>query len=147
MMGLPSDAAIWRFAHAGMRGWFPALSGEWNFVRRCANLHGMKQAILGLRFRPGRWSVFDGLPLPVCQLGRAMRDRCFQGEAAKSFCAAKNEPYYGFSWLRVSGTTERPEIDQCEGHQLHAVMPLLFEFKAQQNPLELIFPRKGALHA
>src|SRR5689334_20802759 len=51
------------------------------------------------------------------------------------------------SWLRVSGTTERPEIDQCEGHQLHAVMPLLFEFKAQQNPLELIFPRKGALHA
>jgi Transposase DDE domain len=96
MMGLASEAAIWRFAHAWMRGWFPALSGEWNFVRRCANLHGIKQAILGLRLRPGRWSVFDGLPLPVCHLVRAMRARCFQGEAAKSFCAAKNEHYYGF---------------------------------------------------
>jgi Transposase DDE domain len=96
MMGLPSDAAIWRFARSWLRGWFPALGGEWNFVRRCANLCGIKQAVLGLLFRPGRWSAFDGLPLPVCQLVRAMRDRCFQGEAAKAFCAAKNEHYYGF---------------------------------------------------
>jgi hypothetical protein len=53
----------------------------------------------------------------------------------------------GCSWLRVSGATERPQIDQCERHQFHAVVPLLFEFKAQQNPLEFIFPREGALHA
>ncbi|MFL5280723.1 MAG: ISAs1 family transposase [Rhodopila sp.] len=34
------------------------------------------------------------------------------------------------SWLRVSGTTEGPQIDQCERHQFHAVVPLLFELKA-----------------
>src|SRR3954454_6622838 len=54
---------------------------------------------------------------------------------------------YSISWLRVSGTTERPQIDQCERHQFHAVVSLLFELEAQQHPLELIFPREGALHA
>src|SRR3978361_2149132 len=51
------------------------------------------------------------------------------------------------SWLRVSGAAERPQIDQCVGHQFHAVVPLLFELKAQQQPLEFIFPREGPLHA
>jgi hypothetical protein len=54
---------------------------------------------------------------------------------------------YTLSWLRVSGTAKRPEIDQCERHQFHAVVPLLFELKAQQNPLEFVLPREGALHA
>ena len=51
------------------------------------------------------------------------------------------------SWLRVSGTTEMPQIDQCVGHQFHTVVPLLFELEAQQQPLEFIFPRKGPFHA
>jgi hypothetical protein len=51
------------------------------------------------------------------------------------------------SWLRVSGTAEMPQIDQCVGHQFHPVVPLLFELKAQQHPLEFIFPREGPLHA
>jgi hypothetical protein len=51
------------------------------------------------------------------------------------------------SWLRVSGTTKMPQIDHGVGHQLHTVMSLLFELKAQQQPLELIFPREGSLHA
>src|SRR5271167_2137334 len=49
------------------------------------------------------------------------------------------------SWLRVSGTTKMPQIDHGVGHQLHTVMSLLFELKAQQQPLELIFPREGPL--
>ena len=40
-----------------------------------------------------------------------------------------------------------PQIDQRVGHQFHAVMPLLFEFEAQQQPLELILPREGPLYA
>jgi hypothetical protein len=34
------------------------------------------------------------------------------------------------SWLRVSGTAKRPQIDQGVGHQLHAVVALLFELEA-----------------
>jgi hypothetical protein len=51
------------------------------------------------------------------------------------------------SWLRVSDTTERSQIDQCISHQFHAVVPWLLEFKAQQKPLELVLPREGPLHA
>jgi len=50
-------------------------------------------------------------------------------------------------WLRVSGTTEMPQIDQCVGHQFHTVVSLLFELEAQLQPLEFIFPREGPLHA
>ena len=43
------------------------------------------------------------------------------------------------SWLRVSGTSEGPQIDQCVGHQFHPIVPLLFELEAQQQPLEFVF--------
>src|SRR4051794_41851328 len=43
-----------------------------------------------------RRSAAAGLPLPVCHNVRAGRDKRFVGEAAWSFCAAKNEMYYGF---------------------------------------------------
>src|SRR4051812_41531206 len=43
-----------------------------------------------------RRSAAAGLPLPVCRNVRAGRDKRFAGEAAWSFCAAKNEMYYGF---------------------------------------------------
>ena len=50
-----------------------------------------------LLFGPsGDWNAFDGLPLPVCRLARARRDKRFKGEAAWSYCAAKDEHYYGF---------------------------------------------------
>ena len=95
--GLPSDAAIWRTSVDRWLEWFPSLGSEWNFVRRCANLGGLMERILALLFGPSRdWNAFDGLPLPVCRLARAGRDKRFKGEAARSFCAAKNEFYYGF---------------------------------------------------
>src|SRR5499426_3287280 len=49
------------------------------------------------------------------------------------------------NWLRVSDTAERSQVDQRIGHQFHAIVPLLDAFKAEQQPLELIFPRKGPL--
>ena len=52
-----------------------------------------------------------------------------------------------YSWLRVSGTAKMPQIEHGVRHQLHAVMALLFELKAQQQTFELILPRKGPLHA
>lgn len=95
--GLPSDAAIWRMSVDRWLEWFPSLGSEWNFVRRCANLVGLRERMLALLFGPSRdWNAFDGLPLPVCRLVRAGRDKRFKGEAARSFCAAKNASYYGF---------------------------------------------------
>jgi hypothetical protein len=97
MRGLASDAAIWRDAAATLQGWFPRLGAEWNFVRRCGNLAGVQERLLTRLFGPsGDWNAFDGLPLPVCHNVRAGRDKRFVGEAAWSFCAAKNEMYYGF---------------------------------------------------
>src|SRR5437667_2481075 len=50
------------------------------------------------------------------------------------------------NWLRVLGTAERSQIDQRIRQQLHAIVPLLYAFKSEQQPLELIFPRKGPLN-
>src|SRR5439155_19744398 len=50
-----------------------------------------------------------------------------------------------YNWLRVLGTAERSQIDQRVRQQLHAIVPLLDAFKSEQQPLELIFPRKGPL--
>ena len=49
------------------------------------------------------------------------------------------------NWLQVLGTAELSQINQRVRHQLHAIVPLLDAFKTQQQPLELIFPRKGPL--
>ena len=51
------------------------------------------------------------------------------------------------NWLRVLGPTERAQVDQRVCHQLHAIMPLLNAFKAEQQPLEFVFPRKGPLNS
>src|ERR1700760_1994559 len=95
--GLPNDASVWRDAATSLHEWFPNLCNEWNFVRRCGSLAKVMDLILASLFGPTKdWNAFDGLPLPVCRNIRAARDRRFGGEAAWSFCAAKNEMYYGF---------------------------------------------------
>jgi hypothetical protein len=49
------------------------------------------------------------------------------------------------NWLQVLGTAERSQVDQGLRHHLHAIVPLLDAFKAEQPPLELVLPRKGPL--
>ena len=49
------------------------------------------------------------------------------------------------NWLQVLGTAERSQIDQRVCQHLHAIVPLLEALKSQQQPFELVFPRKGAL--
>jgi len=39
---------------------------------------------------------------------------------------------FPLNWLRVSGTAELTQIDQRVRHQLHAIVPLLDAFKAEQ---------------
>src|SRR5438876_5470465 len=50
-----------------------------------------------------------------------------------------------YNWLRVLDTAERAQVDQRVRQQLHAIVPLLDAFKAEQHPLELVFPRKRPL--
>ena len=38
----------------------------------------------------------DGFPIPVCRYARAKRHRNFKTDASFSYCAAKQEKYYGF---------------------------------------------------
>lgn len=40
--------------------------------------------------------LIDTLPLPVCVITRAGRDRCFAQEADFGYCPAKELHYYGF---------------------------------------------------
>src|SRR2546423_11810624 len=49
------------------------------------------------------------------------------------------------NWLRVLDTAERSQVDQRIRHQLHPIVPLLDAFKAEQQPLEFVLPRKGPL--
>ena len=37
----------------------------------------------------------------------------------------------GYNWLRVLDTAESSQIDQCVGHQFHAIMPLLYTFETE----------------
>jgi hypothetical protein len=45
----------------------------------------------------------DTLPIPVCRIARACRERCLQGIADYGYCAAQKTHYYGFKGgLRIS---------------------------------------------
>ena len=77
--------------------WFPGLGSYKAFVKQCANLVGVKQALFSHLFAPsGSLHITDGVPMPICHLQRASRCKLFPEHVAFGFCAAKNEHYYGF---------------------------------------------------
>jgi len=97
MQGLHDDAAIWRYADAHWREWFPKLGSYKAYVKQIANLEPVKQLIFKRLFAPqDDVHITDGVPMPICHLARASRSKLFKGEAAFGFCAAKDEYYYGF---------------------------------------------------
>lgn len=123
MQGLHDDAAIWRYADAHWRGWFPRLGGYKAYVKQCANLERVKQRIFDHLYKPqDDVHITDGVPMPVCHLVRASRSKLFKGEAAFGFCAAKDEYYYGFKGhvvtdmhRRVVGFTLAPaNVDELD---------------------------------
>jgi transposase len=97
LLGLRSDAAVWRYFKDHWSLWFPGLGSPANFAKQCANLHRVKQALLAASFTPcDDVYLIDGFPVPVCHVARAPRSRAYRGEAAYGYCASKNEYYYGF---------------------------------------------------
>lgn len=105
-LGFDKDLFAYFYAH--YRHFFPKLTDRSVFVRQAANLWQVKAAIQKrLVYISGQVQdpvqVIDTLPLPVCVITRAKRDRCFAQEADFGYCAAKDLHYYGFKLgLRIS---------------------------------------------
>ena len=72
-----------------------------------------------------------------------MNERLQIAETVRQACI--QTAIQAYNWLQVLDTEECAQVDQRVGHQLHAIMPLLDTFKAEQQPLEFILPRKGPL--
>jgi hypothetical protein len=99
-LGLDTEVAIWAHFRRHWRAWFPRLGSRAAFARQAANLWAVAQrlhahfaAALGAPTAPVH--VIDGAPLPVCRHGRAARCQRFRGAAARSWCDAKKEWYWG----------------------------------------------------
>lgn len=94
-----SERAFLRWAHAHLMPYFPSLGSQSRFNRRVRHLW----CILGMLYRqsaqtlasPSPYRVMDPTPVPVCKVVR-WRKSPFRGKAAKSWCAAKKEWYFGF---------------------------------------------------
>jgi hypothetical protein len=105
---LATDEDIFDYFQAHFQDWFPQLRERTLFVRQAANLWQVKALIQrrltevsGQASEPVQ--IIDTLPVPVCVLTRAPRERCFKSEADYGYCAAKDMRYYGFKLgLRVS---------------------------------------------
>ncbi len=98
---LASDEDIFDSFQAQFQAWFPQVQDRPLFVRQAANLWQVKALIQQrLTLVSGQAAdpvqVLDTLPLPVCVLTRAPRDRCFKPDADYGSCAAKDLHSDGF---------------------------------------------------
>jgi len=104
----PSQRAFWRWAQTHLRPYFPGLPSLSRFNR----LLRARWDILGVLFRtlahalaePSFYRVVDATPVPVCKVSR-WRSSPFRGDAALSWCATKQEWYFGYK-LFVAVTPE-----------------------------------------
>lgn len=98
-LGLDSDKSIWMYFKNNWLEWFPQLGSYPNFSKHCANLWQINQKItMELASASGFDNIhfIDGFPIPVCRYTRAKRHKNFKESAGFSYCAAKQEKYYGF---------------------------------------------------
>jgi len=100
-MGKDHDKGIWRYFRNHWHDWFPNLGSRANFAKQSANLWELKRRMQDhMAWQTGAMDdpvhLVDGFPMPVCKYARASGSRCFKGEAGFSYCAAKDEKYYGF---------------------------------------------------
>jgi hypothetical protein len=106
--GLQEEEALYAYFSEHWRHFFPDLPTRTTFVRQAANLWQAKRLLQRRLIHVSgqiddEVHLIDTLPLPVCTYTRARRDRCFAGEAAYGYCAAKKLHYYGFKLgLRLS---------------------------------------------
>ena len=98
-LSLDTDKSIWMYFKNNWLEWFPKLGSYPNFCKHCANLWHINQKIMSqLNHRYGSDNIhfIDGFPIPVCAYTRARGHKNFKEHASFSYCAAKQEKYYGF---------------------------------------------------
>ncbi len=105
---LECDKDMFAYFSSHYRHFFPKLRDRSLFVRQAANLWHVKSliqkhltAVSDEMNDPVQ--IIDTIPLPVCVITRAGRDRCFPGEADFWCLRHKRQHYYGFKLgLRIS---------------------------------------------
>ncbi|SUD90291.1 IS982 family transposase [Psychrobacter phenylpyruvicus] len=98
-LGMDQDKQIWQYFKHHWLSWFPTLGSYPNFAKQCANLWMVKQHIqekVSLT-QIDDIHFIDGFPIPVCKYARAYRHKTFKADASFSYCASKQEKYYGFA--------------------------------------------------
>jgi hypothetical protein len=133
---LGSDVDIFAHFQTYYQAWFPQLRDRTLFVRQAANLWQVKARIQQrLTVVSGQAAdpvqVIDTLPLPVCVLTRAPRDRRFKPEADYGYCAAKQLHYYGFKLgLRIarSGMIIQAPLLPARPHDVQLTDDLVADF-------------------
>ena len=134
---LDCDKDLFAYFHTHYGHFFPKLRDHSLFVRQAVNLWQVKAAIQKrLVIASGQIhdpvQVIDTLPLPVCVLTRARRDRCFEFEADFGYCAAKDMHYYGFKLgLRISrvGMITHYPLLAARPHDIQSLDTLLEGFE------------------
>jgi len=134
---LNSDKDIYAYFRAHYLHFFPKLKDRTLFVRQAANLWRVKAAIQqrvvclsGQAKDPVQ--IIDTMPLPVCVVTRARRDRCFPLDADYGYCAAKDMHYYGFKLgLRISriGMVTHYPLLPARPHDIQSLDTLLEDFE------------------
>ena len=131
------DKDIFAYFHTHYLHFFPKLTDRSLFVRQAANLWQVKAAIQKrLVYISGQANdpvqVIDTLPVPVCVITRAVRDRCFAQQADFGYCPAKDLHYYGFKLgLRISrlGMITHYPLLAARPHDINALDTLLEGFE------------------
>ena len=100
-LSIDTDKGIWNYFRGHWQELFPQIKSRSAFVRQAANLWCYKQQLQQLLAQKlgglkDPVHLIDGLPIPLCHYQRAKNCRLFSAEANFSYCAAKNEKYYGF---------------------------------------------------
>lgn len=98
-LGLDADKNIWMYFKNNWLEWFPKLGSYPNFCKHCVNLWHVSQSIMAQliqRYGSDNIHFIDGFPLPVCGYTKARKHKNFKEYAGFSYCAAKQEKYYGF---------------------------------------------------
>ncbi len=134
---LECDKDLFAYFHTHYLHFFPKLTDRSLFVRQAANLWQIKAAIQKrLVLVSGQANdpvqVIDTLPLPICVLTRAARDRCCKPEADFGYCAAKDLHYYGFKLgLRISrlGMITHYPLLAARPHDIQSLDTLLEDFE------------------
>jgi hypothetical protein len=136
-LGLEKDKDIFDYFYRHWRHFFPQLTDRTLFVRQGANLWKIKELIWQRITQVSgdaydTTQIIDTIPLPVCVITRAKRDRCFYGEADYGYCAAKKMHYYGFKGgLRMSyrGMITHCPLLEARPHDLEHLDVLLEGFR------------------